>query len=178
MKDHETFLLAAAIVLGKSNTGKSNNVRFACIGGGGSAELGQRMAEFARELGIADRVMWLQPIRDMRAVYSACDLICVSSRFGEGFPNVLGEAMACERPCVATNVGDAAYVLGSAGPIVPRRNPEALAAAILKQLSGETVNAAGRLRICQNFTVEHLVNSTESVLLSRTTHSQVAAAAV
>ena len=81
----------------------------------------------AQSLGIEDRLVWSDPRDDMPDVYSALHLPRSSSAFGEGFRHVVGEAMARGQPCVATNVGDAAAIIGDTGLEVPPRDPERLA---------------------------------------------------
>ena len=86
------------------------------------------------------------------------DVLALPSAWGEGFPNILGEAMACGVPCVATDVGDADHVLGSFGRLVPPRDPEALCAALAEicKLSPEArrrLGHAGRERVRSNFSI-------------------------
>src|SRR6202035_4648229 len=78
---------------------------------------------------IGERIRLLGNRGDMARVYSALDIVTLASAYGEGSPNVLGEAMACEVVCAATDCGGAAEVIGPTGPIVPPSDPDALAAA-------------------------------------------------
>lgn len=57
------------------------------------------------------------------------DLATSSSCFGESFANVVSEAMSCEVPCVVTDVGDSAHIVGPTGIVVPPHNAPALAQA-------------------------------------------------
>jgi glycosyltransferase involved in cell wall biosynthesis len=93
---------------------------------------------------------------DIPEITAAFDLATSSSAYGEAFSNVLGEAMACGIPFVATNVGDAATILGEAGKVVPPRDPDSLAAAWLDILSmsasqRSSLGNAGRNRIQTHF---------------------------
>jgi len=83
---------------------------------------------------------------DLTKVYSAMDLMALPSR-GEGFPNVVAEAMACCVPCVVTDVGDCSLIVQDTGKVVPPRDPERLAQACcsLIEIGEEERRQIGRL---------------------------------
>jgi glycosyltransferase involved in cell wall biosynthesis len=94
--------------------------------------------------------------------FAAADFVVSSSRFGEGFSNVLAEGMACGLPAVATDVGDAKLIVGDTGIVVPPESPDALAAAI-RRLAAESApmraerGSKARARIVENFAMPHAV---------------------
>lgn len=160
IKNHPFFLRAAAKV-----AAEYPNVRFVCIGHGKAAYLESLQAQ-ASALGIADKVMWVQARPDIRAMYNALDVLC-STSLSEGFPNVIGEAMACGRRCVVTDVGDSKLVVDDTGAAVPSNDVEALAAALRRELEApEALNLAARQHILDKFTVAHLAERTEQTLAS------------
>lgn len=93
---------------------------------------------------------------DTELLLPAFDVSCLSSAFGEGFPNVVGEAMACEIPCVATDVGDSAQIIGDTGVTVAPGDVKAFAEGLKRLLSLSSyeracVGRAARVRISENF---------------------------
>jgi glycosyltransferase involved in cell wall biosynthesis len=104
----------------------------------------------------------------MPAVYNALDVL-VSSSTSEGFPNVLGEAMACGVPCVATNAGDSALILNTIScKVVPIKDFRALADGITCILeSGGTPSASViRHQISDVFHEDRMVRTTEQAVMN------------
>lgn len=164
MKDHPTFLRAAALL-----AVRDARLRFVCVGGGNPGFV-QGIKALATRLGLDPRLVWTGPRNDMAAAYSALD-IAVSSSCGEGFSNVIAEAMACGRPCVVTDVGDSARIVGDCGAVVQAGDPPALADAI-EGLAGkledsgeaERLHAAARARIEESYSLDALLRNSERVL--------------
>jgi glycosyltransferase involved in cell wall biosynthesis len=149
-KDLRTFFRAAASV----RVSRPDSQFLVC--GQGLASDNPQIATWVDETGLGDAVHLRGPCRDPERVMAALDILVSSSAYGEGFPNVLGEAMACGVPCVVTDVGDSRLIVGDSGLAVPPRDPTALAAAILTLLAeGQQQLArrgnAARARIAGHF---------------------------
>ncbi len=153
MKDHKTFVRAAEIV-----AAQLPQARFVLIGRNtdrSDTGLDRMIVDSAA----ADRFLRLGERRDIAAILPAMDLATLTSAFGEGFPNVLGEAMATAIPCVSSAAGDAAEVIGDTGLIVPVRDPQAMATAWLEMFSQgregrARLGAMARDRVLDNFAMD------------------------
>jgi glycosyltransferase involved in cell wall biosynthesis len=104
----------------------------------------------------------------MPSVFTALNLHTLSSAYGEAFPNVLGEAMACGVPCVATDVGDSSFLIGDTGMVVPPKDPQALADGWerLLSLSAEerlSLGERARQRILQLFSIVQIARRYEDL---------------
>jgi glycosyltransferase involved in cell wall biosynthesis len=120
LKDHGTFLRAAAQLLG-SNPG----THFVLVGAGVESN-NPILSGLINELGISSQVHLLGEQSDAARITAAFDIGTCSSS-GEGFPNIIGEAMASGVPVVTTDVGDARLIVGDTGVVVPVSDPQALA---------------------------------------------------
>ena len=138
MKDHATFLAAleslpgvTAILAGKGTESLPHGPNLHCLG-----------------------------LRnDVEQIYAASDIVVLSSAFGEGFPNVLVEGMACGLVPVATAVGDCSEIMGPIGRIAPSHDSAALADAIRDTLAGSEeafrlLGRQSRQRIVEQYSLE------------------------
>lgn len=114
--------------------GKDGKSSLRCVMvGRGLDETNHALLQEIRDRGLEDRFLLLGERRDLPRIYAALDVM-VSSSLVEAFPNVLGEAMSCGLPCIATDVGDSSWVIHDTGLVVPPGDPAALGAAILRAM--------------------------------------------
>jgi len=127
-KDHHNFVRAASLL-----HQDRPDVWFVLCGFGVSWA-NKELTSLIEEAGIRNRCCLLGLRDDIPRLTAAFDIASLSSSYGEAFPNVVNEAMSCGVPCVVTDVGDAALIVGQTGLVVPPRNPDALAQGWLKML--------------------------------------------
>ena len=152
IKDHANFLRAAALL-----SERHAQAHFV-LAGSGVDEGNRDLTALVRQLGIADRVHYLGERADIDRLLPALDIFCLSS-YGEALPLILLEAMSCGLPCVTTDVGDAAAVVGDTGLSVAPSDHEALAAALasLTEAGEERRKALGkaaRERVILHYSLE------------------------
>ena len=151
-KDYRNFIQAAGRV-----AAQRPDVHFMLVGKGCVPENAE-LAAWIDAAGLRPRCHLLGLRTDAHRLLSALDVAVLSSAYGEAFPLVLGEAMACGVPCVATDVGDAARIIGETGRIVAPRDASALADAVLGLLAlsspeRATLGTAARARIVAEFSL-------------------------
>jgi glycosyltransferase involved in cell wall biosynthesis len=126
-----------------------------------------RLSDHARELGIGDRVLVVGPREDVPAVMAASDVVVDASWAGLGITGSIREALACERAVVATRLAGMPELVvdGETGLLVRPRDPDALAAAVLRLHGDPTwrqeLARAGRKRVEAHFSLEAKLDATE-----------------
>jgi glycosyltransferase involved in cell wall biosynthesis len=163
MKGHDMFIKAAALL----SRGR-DNIRYICVGDGPEA-FKQKLVALSQEVGLGHRFIWVSAGDDVGAIYNALDLVTSCSSYGEGFSNVIGEALACGKLCVVTDVGDAKRIVGDTGYVVAPGNPAALASTWQVALEAGGVEKASRSqrareRVIERFSLERLIEETARVL--------------
>ncbi|MBZ0168797.1 Glycosyltransferase, group 1 family protein [Candidatus Methylomirabilis lanthanidiphila] len=167
-KGLEYLLKAAALIVGRQPS-----VRFVVVGDG---PLRRPLEEKARALRLNGAVRFLGAVPNASSLLPGFDIFVLSSLW-EGMSNSLLEAMAAGKPVVATDVGGGSEVVleGKTGFLVPPKDPEALADAVLRLLAApdlaRNLGVAGRVRVESKFTLEIMVARLEelydSLLTSR-----------
>lgn len=161
-KDHRTFVRAAAIA-----AAANGRVGFLLCGDRVTPD-NPDLRGWIEAAGIADRVHLLGRRRDLPRLQASLDVGTLSSAAVEALPLVIAEAMACGVPCVVTDVGDSARLVGDTGRVAPPGNPEALAAAWLELLAlppGEraALGARARRRIEEHYALSASVGRYEAL---------------
>jgi glycosyltransferase involved in cell wall biosynthesis len=162
MKDHNTFLQAAAQLLNDYP-----DIHFLLIGRGVNTE-NEELYRIIRGSGFLNRIHLLGERTDTPRLMASLDIFTLSSSYGESFPNVIGEAMACGVPCVVTDVGDASRIVGETGRVVSRRDPAELAQGwreliALGEEGRKALGRAARLRVIGSFPLDSVVAQYEAL---------------
>jgi glycosyltransferase involved in cell wall biosynthesis len=162
MKDHANLIRA----VGRLRR-QGTELQLVMIGQGLDAGNAELVAEL-RAAGLGERVSLLGMRQDVPALVPGLDLLVSPSAYGEAFPLAVGEAMAAGVPCVVTEVGDCAWLVGRTGEVVAPRDSAALAAAIGRLLAQPAAarRARGeqaRARVVDNFALPAIVRRYEEL---------------
>lgn len=164
-KDHQTFFEA-----GKKLFKVHNNIQFVLCGENISNS-NKEINDIIKKCGMVEVSKLLGRRKDVEKITASFDIGCSSSAYGEAFSNAIGEAMACGVPCVVTDVGDSALIVGDTGLVVPPRDPDALYHALKKMvdMGAEKRRDLGRLardRVVREFSLDRVVNQYEQLYYS------------
>ena len=162
-KDHLNLLKALSII-------RLKKINFFCILIGSNIDQNNiDLVNIIKKLNLHKNVILLGRNDNIPQVMNGLDLHVLSSCYGEGFPNVIAEAMACGTPCIATDVGDAAFIIGKTGWVVPPKNPIKLSGAIENALfefgskKWDNKCVKSRLTIKEKFSINKMLNSYNNV---------------
>jgi len=170
MKDHANFIQAASLLVRERD-----DVAF-LLAGKGVDPNNESLVNQLNEESLMERFRLLGERGDVAHLTAALDLATSSSAYNEGFPNVIGEAMLCGVPCVVTDVGDSAKIVGHTGKVAPPRNPQALAEAwqallSLPEAKLETLKQSARQRVLDRYAIEKV--TADYVQLYRAVHAKI-----
>jgi glycosyltransferase involved in cell wall biosynthesis len=162
MKDHANFIHAA-----KYLTKYWPDAHFVMVGRDVDFN-NSTLVENARNTGLGERVHLLGERKDIAKILAGLDIFTTSSAWGESFPIVVGEAMSCGIPCVVTDLGDSAHIVGDTGIVVPPRNAEALADGWAKILElgpfeRSKLGLQARERIIEHFSLSKVARQYEDL---------------
>jgi glycosyltransferase involved in cell wall biosynthesis len=149
MKDHVTFLHSA----GKLNKAYPE-IHFVLVGQGVDKN-NHLLIKLIEDLKIAKNVHLLGKRMDVDEITAGLDIACSSSSWGESFSNAIGEAMACGVPCIVTDVGDSAWIVGETGIVVKPRDKKAFTDAMITLIKMSSEERMGLGKLARNRIIEH-----------------------
>jgi glycosyltransferase involved in cell wall biosynthesis len=157
-KNHSLLIRSLELILARGEN-------FKCLLMGEGMQ-NDTIASLINETGLKELVILRKEHSNVPAVMSALDIHILSSGFGEGFPNVLAEAMACEVPCITTDIGDSEIVIGETGWLVRENSFEEMADRISEALilwkdkkKWLKRSKEARERIINNYQISRMVDS-------------------
>jgi glycosyltransferase involved in cell wall biosynthesis len=157
-KDHKTFIQAAKLLLLKNP-----QIHF-LLAGNQINDSNPILVRWIKNTGFKENFHLLGLRHDMPRLTACLDIATSSASADEAFPLIIGEAMACGVPCVATDVGDIKSVIENTGIIVPPKSPEELAGAWEKLLAlpenvRGVLGVAARDRITHLFSIDYITDT-------------------
>lgn len=160
VKDHDTFLRAASLL--RSHKPDLHYV----LAGSGINRANTPLNELINDLDLQTHIHLLGERGDISQIMAALNIYVSTSSAYEAFPNVVAEAMACGVPCVVTDVGDSAEIVGRTGIVVKPGNAEAIANACIELLElpadqRAAIRTAARDRIGSLFSLATITHKYE-----------------
>lgn len=161
LKNHSGFISAMAMVC--RHLPQTQLV----LAGKGVDRDNEELMRSIEKAGLMDNTHLLGPRDDMPELMAALDVLACSSH-AEAFPNVVGEAMAAGVPCVATDVGDCAYIIGETGCIVPVGDMAGFASGVetllkLSRKQRAELGEKARARVASHFEISRVVRRYEEL---------------
>jgi glycosyltransferase involved in cell wall biosynthesis len=164
-KDHLNLFKAISLL-------KDDGILFFCVLFGSNIKnSNEYLVSLVKKFNLKKIVKLLGISNRINLIMSEIDIFILPSR-SEAFPNVVAEAMACKTPCVVTDVGDAAFIVGKTGWIVPAKSPDLLAKSIkialleMKKKNWKVRCDQARIRIEKNFIINDMIKSYNRVWLN------------
>lgn len=161
MKNHKLFIEMAQII-----SQKTSNVKFVMVGRDINLE-NSSLKNLIQELGLEKKFILLDEQQNMDDIYKIINILCVTSKWGESFPNVIAEAMLNGVPCVTTNIGDAELIVGKKGKVVKKINKYEFSTYCMKLLeelksSKNNLILDTRNHIIKNYNINKIIKDYEN----------------
>lgn len=162
-KDHNTLFKSLELLIKRY---KFTNFKILLVGRDINKD-NLKLINYIKESELTDYVILEEQRSDVNKILSAADIFLLSS-LGEGFPNVIGEAMATSLICLATDVGDCRVILGDTGFIVSKKDPDQFSKKLydiinMRPEEKELLKLKTRERVVDNYNIEDIVDKYEEL---------------